>query len=332
MIRLCFACASVSLVLGACTPVSFSAHLGPSAGRLHETVVIEDKADPSAKVALIDVRGLIADASRPGLLSAGLNPVDEFTARLRQAAKDPAVRAVVVRINSPGGTVTASDIMYRELRRFADDTGRPVVASMGEVAASGGYYLALAADEIIAQPTTITGSIGVIFPTINVSKGLGKIGIESRAVRSAANKDIANPLEPIRDAHYAILQDLVDEFYERFRNLVIERRPGLDASRLDEITDGRVFTGSRAVELGLVDAEGDLHDAFASAKRLASVSRARLVKYHASGNKPRSPYAMADPAPARATTGTQLNLLQINLPQSVSETGGAYYLWLPAGL
>src|SRR5262249_22283701 len=144
------------LILPACAPLSVTFTLGAKDRELQESVVLQDTAGAgNAKIALIDVRGLIVDEVRSGILTQGTNPVDDPVARLRKAEDDSAVKAIVIRINSPGGSVTASDTMYREVRRFAAVTGKPVIASMGEVAASGGYYLALAADEIMAQPTTI---------------------------------------------------------------------------------------------------------------------------------------------------------------------------------
>jgi protease IV len=214
-------CLASALTGGACAPLSVTIGVGPGDRKLHETTVLTDTGGDGDKVAMIDVRGLIADVREPALFGEGHNPVDEFLSRLERAGKDGSVKAVILRINSPGGTVTASDILYREVLRFRETTKKPVVASLGEVAASGGYYLALSADRIIAQPTSITGSIGVIIPTVNFSEGLSRIGIQSRSIKSGPNKDIANPLEPIREGQYAVLQGIVDEFYASFKGLVI---------------------------------------------------------------------------------------------------------------
>lgn len=312
----------------ACSP-KVNINFGDGGGRLVEHTVIDDRSRASEKIALIDVRGMLIDARRPGLLGYGPNPVDQFVKALDKARNDGSVRGVVVRITSPGGTVTASDIMHDELRRFREETGKPVIASIGEVGASGGYYLALAADEIYVQPTSITGSIGVIFPTINASKGLGMIGIESRAVKSGPNKDLANPLEPAREAHYALLQTQVDELYARFRGLVIARRPGLKPADIDAATDGRVVTGNAAVGLGLADAEGGVREAYAAAKTSAGIGPARLVKYvDEDARAATTPYSVA---PAQ----TQINLVQVQLGEAGlggrfgMEASGFYYLWLP---
>lgn len=320
------------ILAGGCSRLRFTVWLAPEDSALRETVVRADEGAGEAAVALIDVRGLIVNGPAPGLLLPGPNPVDELAARLDAASKSPHVRGVVLRINSPGGTVTASDVMHREVRRFSEESGKPVVAMLDEVAASGGYYLALAADEIVAEPTSLTGSVGVIFPTLNVSEGLGMIGIRSRAVTSGPNKAMANPLEPARDEHYAILQGIVDEDYARFRRLVEERRPGLDRARADEATDGRIVTGAQAVRLGLADREGSIGVAFERVKERAGVKAARMIKYTSgSARRPRTPYATSDASePHAASDGAAV---RIDLGR-VGEWAGvlppmAYYLWVP---
>ncbi len=320
------------LAIGGCLPSRFVVDVAPARPELTETVVLaDDDAGPfSAKVALIHVTGLIADARTPGLLGAGPNPVDEFVARLEKAESDSSIRAIVVRINSPGGTVTGSDIMADELEQFRERTDKPVVAALGEVAASGGYYVACAADAIIAEPTTITASIGVIIQTFNVSETLDLVGVRARAVTSAPNKDIANPFESPVEEHYALLQGLVDEFYENFRGHVLDNRPDFDATAHAELLDGRVITGARAAEVGLVDERGGLRDAFERAKSLSGLAAARLVVYHPGGVAPRSAYALADPPDPRAEAAQPaINLLNIDL-RGAPLTPGFYYLWSPS--
>lgn len=326
--------------LGGCGRASITFALGAADDKLYETTVIDEGGE--AKVALIDVRGLIVDDRKSGFLSSGSNPVDDLVASLEKAAKDPQVRAVVLRINSPGGGVAASETMYTELRRFRETSGKPVVAAMGEVAASGGYYIALAGDELMAQPSTITGSIGVIVPTINVSAGMNRIGIVARSVKSGANKDLANPLEPIREDQYAVLQHMVDQFYAEFRGMVLSHRVprGFDAARADELLDGRVFTGSEAAALKLVDRTGGLREAFERARVLAKLEQARLVKYHGEGERPRSLYAQTslsgvEPPHSSSSGGIEMNLVQINgVDGLLGLTSGMgarpYYLWAPS--
>lgn len=340
------------LVVSACGRTTVSFTFGGDPSRLDETTVMGEPSASAPKIALIDLRGLIVDGPRTGipLLQSGDNPVDELVARLARAERDPAVRGVVIRINSPGGAVTASDTMYREVRRFREASGKPVVMSLGEVAASGGYYVALAGDEILAQPTSITGSIGVIIPTVNFADGLRRIGIVSRSVKSGANKDLANPLEPMRDGQYQVLQGVVDHMYARFRALVVERRAGrlghnalasesdgagMSPLSIDELTDGRVLVGEEAARQGLVDGLTDLRGAFERACTLAGVRRASLVKYHAEGDTPKSAYSLS-PLPAQGAGGgtsagaSEINLVQVQLGAGEighMGAGVAYYVW-----
>lgn len=320
------------LLLLGCTPDRIVIDLAPGDGRLGETSVLQDAgaSGSSPKIALIDVSGLIASVSG-GMFASGGNPVDDLVARLDKAAKDTSVKGVIIRVNSPGGTVAASEMMYNEIRAFRDRTNKPVVISMAEIATSGGYYIALAGDRLIAQASSVTGSIGVLFQTFNFSEGMRRWGIESRAVVSRANKDLASPFEPPVDEHYAILQSLVDEFYAEFRGLVAQRRPLIDPSRMDMITDGRVFTGSQAKELGLVDEIGDVRDAFAAAKSLAKIDKAQLVKYHAQGRHPNSAYALGPALESRlaAPGDRQINLVQLNLSSNDDGSSGFYYMWSP---
>ncbi len=325
------------VLLSACTP-KVTVNLGAgSDGSLTQRVVLRDQSPGDAKVAMIDVRGLIMDARSPGLLGSGANPVDDLVARLDLAAKDPSIKAVILRVNSPGGTVTGSDTMYHEVRHFAESTHKPVVACMGEVAASGGYYLSLAADHIVAQPTSVTASIGVIVPTMNFSEGLAKIGIIARNVVSGKNKDMAWPYSPMKDEQYQVLQAMVNDYYARFRGLVIERRPHLAADHLDEATDGRVVTGARAKELGLVDELGGIREAFAAAKSRAGVTSATLVKYAVGDYEPRTAYAASEPvAPAwPGNSKGDTNFFKVDLSGGLgalsasAETSGFYFLWLP---
>ncbi len=337
------ACAVLSLAaLGAllpcgCLPSRVVIDLSPRDKDLDETTVLSDgpRGDASLpKVALIDVNGLLTHSASPGLFASRRNPVDTLVTQLAKAEADAQTRAVVLRINSPGGTVAASETLFREIEGFRTRSGKPVVASFAEVAASGGYYISLATDRIVAQPSSITGSIGVIIQTFNFSKGMSMIGVEGRAVVSRSNKDLANPFEPPVESQFEILQGLVDQFYAQFRGLVVERRAGIAAGDLDVATDGRVFTGAAAHELGLVDAVGDLRDSFAHAKELAGLQRARMVKYHARGDAVSSPYATTGgvvPENHRdgAGLGAEINLVRIDGAESWLTPPGAYYLWRP---
>jgi protease-4 len=316
----------VLALLTGCSGLRFVVEAVPSEDRLTETTVIEG--DRSTKIALIDLTGLIIDARKPGLISDDENPVARFAESLRRASSDGSVRAVIVRINSPGGTVTASDVAYRELMHFREETRKPVVILMADVAASGGYYVACAGDELIAHPTTITGSIGVIMQTFNFAEGMNRIGIHADAITSGESKDVGNPFEPMPDEHRALLQGIVNEFYDNFATIVAASRAQIDADDFALVTDGRVVTGRHAAELGLVDSIGDLYDAFDAAQLRAGITDARLVKYHRPLEYVGSPYA-SSPGPAAAGE-REINLLQLNLDVGLGEQVGFYYLWDPA--
>jgi len=333
------ALASLALLgLTACSPLRLTMDLRPARDGFSQSEVLRDRGakKSSPAIALIGVTGMIADAQTPGLLGAKSSIVDQVAAQLRAVENDPKIRGVVLRINSPGGTVTGSDILHREIRRFAEDSGKPVIASMGEVAASGGYYIALACDEIYAEPTTITASIGVIIQTFNVHDGLSRLGIHARALTSGPNKAMGSPLEPYNEEQIALLQGIVDRFYARFRSVVVDRRgEKLDPDRLDAMTDGRVVIGEQALELGLIDHTGGVRAAYEGARKLAGLDKARLVAIHGPGTAPRSPWgALADADPNSGQGGDrEINLFQLKLGSMDATPGvGFYYLWLPPEL
>jgi protease-4 len=315
------------VLCGGCTGIRLVIDAVPATDQLTETVVMEDSRNSRDKVAQIDLTGLIADAERFGFPSPGENPVARFVEALHKAEQDRAVKAVVIRINSPGGTVTASDVVYRAVMHFKEKSNKPVVICMADVAASGGYYVACAGDEVIAYPTTVTGSIGVIIQTINFSEGMNRIGIKADSITSGPNKAMGSPFEPMPPEHRELLQGLVDEFYSNFRSLVTERRSNLSPNDLEWITDGRVITGRRAAEIGLVDRTGDLRDAFDAAKSRANLTSARLVKYH----RPLEYVGSAFSHSPTPSANSQINLVQLNLTGNpMGEGVGFYYLWDPS--
>ena len=310
-------CGRATLVVG----------LGPADQRLTETTVLRESGSRGNAVALIDVSGMLSNAERRGLISSEPNPVSSFTEALNKAAGDKDVKAVIVRINSPGGTVTASDVMYRELVRFRETTGKPAVAVMMDLATSGGYYLACGADVIVAHPTTVTGSVGVILQTVSVKPALSRIGVEARAFTSGDNKDAGSPFSAMTEEQAATLQALVDDFYGRFVGVVKARRPELPAEHFAEATDGRVVTGTQALAWQMVDRLGDLRDGFAEAKRLANVERADLVRYHLPLDHPGSIYAASPTGSGSGGLGNfDVSLLRID-GALLQSTPGAYYLW-----
>jgi protease-4 len=274
------------------------------------------------KVALIDVSGVIMNAKSSGLFGDGDNPVSLFRERLDAAAADPLVKAVVIRINSPGGAVTASDIMYQELVNFRHKTCKPVVACMMDVAASGGYYLAMGADAIYAHPTTVTGSIGVIMSLYNATGLFSKIGVTSDPIKSGPNKDIGNPGRPMTEEERAILQGMVDSFYGQFVHVVVEGRH-LPEERVRALADGRVYTGIDAQKLGLVDQIGYLEDAIHAAMQLACIKDACVVAYDRCDGYHGSVYAGLGKIPSEIK-------VKLDVPGLSNPNGAAFmYLWEP---
>ena len=277
-----------------------------------------------AKVAVIPIEGLLANAREPGLLQEGDNKVDLLTQQLDRAARDSAVKAVVLRINSPGGTVTGSENMYELLRRFRATSGKPIVASVQEVGASGGYYVALSADRIVAAPTSVVGSIGVIFNAFSVEGGLGKLGIKSEVVKSGPMKDMASPFKDMSDEERKVMQQTVDEYFERFRSTVADRRK-LDGEAIARVSDGRVFSGAQAKALGLVDQLGILEDAIDAARELGNARDGRAIMYRKPFGPGGSVYANADAPVPQANPTLQLPIP----PTEMSLPTGFYYLWRP---
>ncbi len=208
------------------------------------------------KVAVIPISGLISDSE----------PVVES---LKKFGKDDSVRAIVLRIESPGGGVGPSQEIYEEVKKVR--AKKPVLASMGALAASGGYYVACAAQRIYANPGTMTGSIGVVMPFVNVKDLVEKIGVKGMTVKSGAFKDIGSPLRDMTPQERDLLQGVVDNVHLQFVNAVAEGR-NLNREDVLRIADGRIFTGEQAKGLGLVDVIGNLEDAIADAGKLGKIS------------------------------------------------------------
>lgn len=232
----------------------------------------------SNKVAVIPVQGAIASAdSSLGGAQPTVTP-EGLADALAQAADDEGVRAVVLEVNSPGGGVTASDEMHQSIVDFKKNTEKPVVVSMGDTAASGGYYISTAADEIVANETTLTGSLGVIFQLNNFEELADKYGYKQVIIKSGEFKDIGNAFRQITPEEREIFQSLVDESYAEFVDVISSGR-GIPEDRVREIADGRIYSGQRAKELGLVDSFGGLDEASAEARELANAGQATVVRY-----------------------------------------------------
>lgn len=237
------------------------------------------KAGGSDKIAILNLSGPIvesAGSNDPLAFSPELVASRKVVPLLEHLAEDSSVKAIVLRINSPGGAVVPSDEIYRKVREVRGT--KPVVASMGDVAASGGYYIASGADKIIANPASITGSIGVIAQFPRVSGLFDKLGIEMRTFKSGEFKDLGSPTETISDADRTIIQNLITEMYTLFVKSVAEGRD-MEEARVRELADGRIYTGLQAKEFGLIDELGNYDYSLDYAAGLANVSNPTFVEY-----------------------------------------------------
>lgn len=289
-----------------------------------EERVIEGKGP--GKVLLVEISGVIAyeDEEQSGAFREHVGLVARVKEELRKAAGDPAVKGLILRIHSPGGTVHASDLLYHELMAFKKEKNVKVVASLLGLATSGGYYVAAAADHIIAQPTTLTGSIGTIAFKFNVQGLMEKVGVESETVKSGDKKDIWSPLRPATREEMAIFQTIIGEYQAQFLDVVRAGRSKITEDDLKVIRDGRVISGQQAVKLHLVDQLGYLSDAVAWAQEAAGAPEAKVIIYHRPGTYVENFYSST-----RAETWSWLDRLQ---RQGMLPSGPPVqfmYLWLP---
>jgi protease-4 len=313
-----------SAILAGCGAPSFLITPVQNTNALEEHTVELGKGFGGGKIVVIEVEGMLMNSKSGGLLQATENHVSRFTQELEKAAKDSSVKAVVLRVNSPGGTVTASDIMYQNVLRFKQETKKPVVASLQDVAASGAYYISCGADKIVAHPTSIVGSIGVIFNSFTFAGTLEKIGAKSEAIKSGPLKDMGSPFRDLDAASREVMQGMVDEYYKRFVGVVTANRPLPTGDKAKMITDGRVFSGERAVELGLADRTGLLNDAIDEAKKMAHAENAKTIIY-------KRPYGYSGSIYAQGETGEpRANVYELKIP-GVNDRlpTGFYYLWAP---
>jgi protease-4 len=225
-----------------------------------------DLAESGEKIAIVRIEGVIS-----GELA------DRTVRQLKKYADDTSIKAIVLRIDSPGGGVASSQEIYQEVKRTRAK-GKPIVASMGSLAASGGYYVAAAVERIFANPGTITGSIGVIIQLANAEDLLRKVGVESAVIKSGPFKDSGNPTRSLRDDERQVFQAVVDDVYQQFVEAVVEGRK-LQEADVRQYADGRIYSGRQAKQLNLVDELGTLQDAVAYTARLVGIAgKPRLVQ------------------------------------------------------
>lgn len=244
-----------------------------------ELVAIGGDASADARFLRIPLDGAIAEATAPIIGGAG-GSVSMVQGALELAGRDDRIKGVLIEIDSPGGGVTDSDLIWQAVRDFKDRHEKPVVALFGDIAASGGYYVAAACDHIVARPTTITGSIGVIVSNLQFAEAAKKLGISQDVIVSARtpHKDMLSSFRPMTEGEQGILRSIVDELYDRFVDVVVQGRPELSRERVVELADGRVYSAQQALANGLIDAIGTEADAWSELGKRAGVGNAQRVE------------------------------------------------------
>jgi protease IV len=268
------------------------------------------------KILLINIEGFIASEDGESLFGVSKQPglIARIREELDRARSDHRVKVVVLRINSPGGGVTASDVLYHELKKFKQETGIKVLAHFMDVGTSGAYYAALAADRITAQPTSVTGSIGVIMFRLDATGLMQKVGLQSIEISSGERKGMGSPFRPLTSEERTIFQDLIDALDGRFVSIVSEERK-LPLETVKKLADGRIYTSQEALDSGLIDGIGYLDDAFAQARKLANLEHAVIVTYRRPGEYRANLYS--------------LNLINIDMNGFLAPGTRFLYVWWP---
>lgn len=284
--------ASVILGLGLALSLFFNlilslAVVGNAAGQVttpgFTPSLVDGEASAKDVIAIVPVQGMIME---PPSDNPSKGSYAQMSKLLKLLRKEENLKGVLLVVDSPGGGVTASDRMYEELRRFKLEKKVPVVAVFEDVAASGGYYVAMAADHILAHPTTVTGSIGVISHFYNLTELMGRLGVQVNVIKSLNSegresfKDMGSPYRKMRPEEKKLLQQLITEMWNRFTAVVAEGRKGkLSPERIKQLADGRVFTGQQALREKLVDEVGYMPEAYKAIRAKAGSPDAKIVRY-----------------------------------------------------
>ena len=272
------------------------------------------------KILVLDISGTISTKNQTNPLGIveEINSVARIREELEKARQDKNIKALLLKINSPGGTVTASDIIYHELLSFKKETRLPLIVTMMDLATSGGYYIALAGDKIMAHPTTTTGNIGVLMMKFTVRGLLNKIGVDEVTIKSSDKKDILSIFAELSPENQAILQNIIDTLYLRFIDTIEKSRPTLSREKIKQIADGRIYTAQQALELQLIDGIGYLEDSIELTKKEAGITQAKIITYKRPSQYKPTIYAHSSFSASRPS----ISILENLSPQF-------WYLWNP---
>ncbi|MBF0410614.1 MAG: signal peptide peptidase SppA [Candidatus Riflebacteria bacterium] len=247
-------------------------------GKKVEVSYIEGDKESKNEILLIKIHGVISESEEESFMDVKKDIIESIKKDVKLALKRDKIKAILIEVNSPGGEVTTCDVIYHHLSKIKSEK-KPIVCLIGTIGASGGYYIACAADRILAHPTSIIGSIGVLMQGLNMEKLASLIGIKDVTIKSerTPKKDILSPFREMTPEERSMLTKIIDSMYDRFLDIV-EKARGLDRKALEKLADGSIFTSSQALEKKLIDQIGYREDAFEQAMELAKISSAKLVK------------------------------------------------------
>jgi protease-4 len=299
-----------------------SFNLGPSIKPLKEKTLTGKSSD---KVLLVDIQGLISNQDKRAITGFPIKKGMVETVReiLMKAEEDDNIKALLLRINSPGGTVTSSDIIYHEIMSYKKKKKIKVYVSIIDLAASGGYYIAMSGDKLMAHPTSLTGSIGVIAVKADVSGLMKKIGVGWEVVKSGDKKDFLSPFRALTPEERILFQNTINNFHNRFVDTITKNRPGLDLTTVRKLADGRVYNSDQALKEKLIDGIGYLDDTIELIEKELDLENPKVITYHRPGEYKSNLYSSLPNAPT-------INLLNIDLGLNLNRTSPHFmYLWMP---
>jgi protease IV len=308
----------LAVIVSGCATINF----GPSLGELKEVTV---EGEGPGKILLVNVDGVINNQKGKSFSGSTvrLGMVEEIRGIVEKAEKDDEIKALLIKMNSPGGTVTASDIIYHLLKTYKEKSKVRIYIQVMDLAASGGYYIALAGDEIIAHPTSLIGSIGVIALKVNLQELMTKIGVSWEIVKSGDKKDFMSPFRSFTKEERELFQGAIDRLHNRFVTLIAENRSTLNISQVQSLADGRVFDAEQAKGLMLIDHIGYVADTVHRIKSDLNNSNLKLVTYHRNNEFQGNIYSQFQKP-------TSFNLINLDLGFNPNALSPYFlYIWSP---